>query len=425
MADPDARAAWVHANVDADLQFIFQESGMGEQVVYDIGQHYRTVRRFSSIADDRAGLRPALQDDFQLRPDTAANRSALAAIVSAWEAARFSHEEEVKLRQEAKSLGAPRPVPHTDRTAMLRAVEAHQGEEMAEREQPAMEYIALLLEEVEQDEIQAHALDEIGSRKEAQSQQLQSSLDQSGRVRITRQRQKGKLPTSTEELRAKLRLEANAWLMVAAKMRNKAYLRGLDRRHFEQYVDYLLGERCYNMKVPQPTGEKAALQPPWHILLDYEFELRSHAYKRARKDGTPIGTALLEATRDSELKELHFTSPVSFSAVQRPAKMGRWEQSGSPAASTSYSTGHGKGSSSKGKAGKGKKGKGNKAFQTTYLPGTKLELVTHTPDGQEICYRYNMGGKKCDNKCGRVHICRVRGCGQQHPANEHPNRNDS
>lgn len=132
MADPDARAAWVHANVDADLQFIFQESGMGEQVVYDIGQHYRTVRRFSSIADDRAGLRTALQDDFQLRPDTAANRSALAAIVSAWEAARFSHEEEVKLRQEAKSLGAPRPVPHTDRTAMLRAVEAHQGEEMAE-----------------------------------------------------------------------------------------------------------------------------------------------------------------------------------------------------------------------------------------------------------------------------------------------------
>jgi len=106
MADPDARAAWVHANVDADLQFIFQESGMGEQVVYDIGQHYRTVRRFSSIADDRAGLRPALQDDFQLRPDTAANRSALAAIVWAWEAARFSHEEEVKLRQEEKSLGA-------------------------------------------------------------------------------------------------------------------------------------------------------------------------------------------------------------------------------------------------------------------------------------------------------------------------------
>ena len=321
MGDPAARAAWVHENMDSDLQFIFQESGLGEQVVYDIGKHYRTVRRFSSIADDRANVRQALQDDFQMRPDTAANRSAIAAVVSAWESARLAHEEEVKLRQEAKSLGTTRPLPHTDRTAMLRAVEQAQGDEISDREQPSTDYIALLLEEVEQDEIQAHPLDEISSKKDAQTQQLQSTLDQSGRVRITRQRQKGKMPVGTEELRSKLKLEANAWLMVASKMRNKVYLRGLERRQFEQYVEYLLGERCYNMKVPTPTGEKAALQPPWHILLDYEYEMRSQAFKNARKEGTPLGTALINATRDSELKELHFTSPISFSSLQRPSKI--------------------------------------------------------------------------------------------------------
>ena len=419
MADPGARAEWVHANVDSDLQFVFQESGVGEQLVYDLGQHYRTIRRFSSMADDRGGLRTALQDDFQMRPDTAANRAAIASVVSAWESAKYAHEEEVKLRQEAKSLGAPRPLPHTDRTAMVRAVEQSQGEEMQDREQPSMDYVAMLLEEVEQDKIQAHALDEIGSRKDSQSQHLQSTLDPAGRLRITRQRQKGKLPSNTEELRSKLRLEANAWLMVASKMRNKAYLRGLERRQFEQYVEFLLGEKCYNMKVSNPSGEKSALQPPWHILLDYEFELRSHAYKKSRKDGTPLGVSLLEATRNSELKELHFTSPISFAAVQRPAKMGRWEQGSSTNPSTSYSTGQGKGSGGKGKQGKGKKNKGGKQFQSTYLPGTKLELVTHTPDGQEICYRYNMKGKKCDGKCGRVHICRVKGCNQMHSASEH------
>ena len=116
MADPAARAAWVHANMDSDLQFIMQESGVGEQVVYDIGQHYRTVRRFSSIADDRAALRTALQQDFQMRPDTAANRASIAAIVASWETAKHSFEEEVKQRQEAKALGTPRPLPHTDRT---------------------------------------------------------------------------------------------------------------------------------------------------------------------------------------------------------------------------------------------------------------------------------------------------------------------
>ena len=103
-------------------------------------------------------------------------------------------------------------------------------------------------------------------------------------------------------------------------MRNKVYLRNLKRRHFEQYVDYILGEKCYNMKVPTATGERSALQPPWHILLDYEYEMRSHAFKKARKDGIDLGVALLQATQNSGLKELHFTSPITFAAMQRPSK---------------------------------------------------------------------------------------------------------
>ena len=417
MGDPEARVAWVHANVDSDLQFIFEDAGMGEQVQYDIGQNFRTLRRFSAMADDRASLRQALQTDYQMRPDNAASRAAIASVVAAWESSKFAHEEEVRLRQEAKTLGAPRPLAHTDRTAMLRAIERTLGDEIGEREQPSTDYIALLLEEIEQDEPQAHALDEVTSRKDSQTQQLQSSLDQSGRVRITRQKQKGKMPTNTEELRSKLKLEMNAWLMVASKMKNKIYLRGLEKRHFEQYVEYLLGERCYNMKVPTASGEKAALQPPWHILIDYEFELRSFAFKKCRKDGTPLGTAFSLATQNSELKELHFTSPITFTAMQRPAKYQRWEGGSQGNATGSNTTGAAKGG---GKTkGKNKKGKGGK-YQTAFLPGTKLELLTHTPDGQEICYRYNMKGRKCDGKCGRVHICRVKGCGQQHSASEHP-----
>ena len=72
------------------------------------------------------------------------------------------------------------------------------------------------------------------------------------------------------------------------------------------------------------------------------------------------------------------------------------------------------------------KGKGkNDAGETSYLPGTKLELLTHTPDCKQICYRYryNMQGKKCDGRCGRVHICRVKGCGASHAAFEHPTTN--
>ena len=55
MADPAARAAWVNMHVDADLQFVFQESGI-EGLQYTLGQHYRTIRHFSAIADDRPGV---------------------------------------------------------------------------------------------------------------------------------------------------------------------------------------------------------------------------------------------------------------------------------------------------------------------------------------------------------------------------------
>ena len=115
MAHPAARAAWVNTHVDADLQFVFQESGIDEGLQYTLGQHFRTIRRFSAIADDRPGLRAALEADFQVRPDSAVNRARIAAVVSAWDTAKHYHEEDVKIRQEAKGLGIPRPLPHTHR----------------------------------------------------------------------------------------------------------------------------------------------------------------------------------------------------------------------------------------------------------------------------------------------------------------------
>ena len=47
-----------------------------------------------------------------------------------------------------------------------------------------------------------------------------------------------------------LRIEANAWLMVASKVRKKAFSQNLEQRHFDRYTDYLLGEKCYNMQIP-------------------------------------------------------------------------------------------------------------------------------------------------------------------------------
>ena len=80
-------------------------------------------------------------------------------------------------------------------------------------------------------------------------------------------------------------------------------------------------------------------------MLDYEFELRKKAVRRAHRNGRPLHETLQEVTEDTEIKELYFTSPVTFSAMQRPSKVGRFEEP---------QTRFGDGGKSKGKGKKGK-----------------------------------------------------------------------
>ena len=42
-----------------------------------------------------------------------------------------------------------------------------------------------------------------------------------------------------------LRVEANLWCMLAAKYRNKEFLRGMEPGCWADYVGFLLGEKCY------------------------------------------------------------------------------------------------------------------------------------------------------------------------------------
>ncbi|CAE7351322.1 unnamed protein product [Symbiodinium sp. CCMP2592] len=55
--------------------------------------------------------------------------------------------------------------------------------------------------------------------------------------------------------------------------------------------------------------------------------------------------------------------------------------------------------------------------EETIGPASAYSLMSHTADGREICFAYNAQG--CSGGCGRVHVCRVRGCNQPHPLWEH------
>ena len=184
--------------------------------------------------------------------------------------------------------------------------------------------------------------------------------------------------------------------MVAAKCRNKPWLQGLELRHFLKYTDYVLGDRCYNLQVVGPDFEKVALKPPWTIVLSYELEMRKQAVKEAHRKNTPLHEELEKVTKDAELKELFFTSPVVFARKTSGSDEPSWKRP------RLDSKGRGKGKD-KGKT-KGKKG--------------KFILVANAPDGKQICFSYNSPAG-CPGGCGRLHVCRVKGCLKSHPAYQH------
>ena len=414
--DPAAQRRYLKDNVDADFVFLLEEHGVELALQYAIGQHYKSIRTFAAFTDDRAGARTAITADFGVRPDSAADRAKIATVITAWEASKLIREEEAKLRAEAKVMGVQKPLASSDRAAMRIALETVRGYSVPESEEPAPEYLAHKLEQIENGEPTASYLDEVISRKESNSLQLQTSLDNQGRLRVMRQKPKGRLPQNTEELRGKLRLEAATWVMLSAKCRGRAYLQDVQLAHFDRYLEFLLGDKCYSMQVATsaPTSsaahaERQALNVPWNVLLQYEFELRKWAIKEAHREGVSLGDKLYDATRNTELKELHFTSQIALakrSAAVDPPPPNKWQR---------------KGKGDKGDKG-GKDGKGNPKGKTDgkiKIGEAWFDLVSKTPDGRELCYAFNIK-RGCQVKgCQRVHACRIKGCQGNHPAYQH------
>lgn len=399
--DDAARRLFLHREVDSDLVYIWDDAGVTLAHQYEIGQAYRTVRKFSALADGKAEARAAFAADLGLDPAAgAAPRAALAGLVTAWQIASETNEKDVQNRAEAKNLGVPRPLTFTDRNALYNAFERVHGR-LDDKEAPSGDYLSQKMEEIEQGELLASNLDEVGSKDDSLTIAIQSSVDTSGRLRITRERKKSKLPTTSEELRTKLKIEGTMLIMLGSKFRNREWFRDLEPNDFTRYVDWLLGEKVFSLQIPKAQAEGTQpLHPPWTVLLRFEQQVRKEAYKQALRTNRSIKLTLQEAMVNSELKEVHFVSPVALAINQRsgpePTTTGHHVLGGDEWQPNKFAK---KGGKSKGR---GKGGRFDKRFGY---------LHSQTPDGRQICYSFQEG--KCKGGCGRVHICQL--CMSNHP----------
>ena len=411
--DPVAQRQFVQTNMDSDLQFILGEAGVSLEHQVGIARHYGNLRKFSALGDDRPAIRTACAQDFAIPQDTPEHRSQIASIVAAWETAKEYLAKEVELKAEAKVLGQPRVLQIHERQAMLRAVEAIHGV-LGDQECPSSDYLSIKAEETECNEPSAASLDEILSKHASSNSQIQSAVDSSGHIRVTRTKTKGKMPTTTEEFRKIMKVETYAWLCMASRYRAKHWLHGLTAEPFQKFTEYILGDRVFGIQIPTSSSDttgQTKVKPDWSIVLAYEHKLRKEAMKRVL-EGYALADSLLAVIRDPDLKETYFTTPVALKSAmsetqQQPHKWQRFNSKGGFSGKQSQGFSKGKGKFSKGKS----KGK----TMDSRLKG--LNLAWRTPDGRELCFQWNNG--ECDGSCGRVHQCRVKGCYGTHKAVDH------
>ena len=415
--DAPAQREFVQTHMDSDLQFILGESGVMLEHQVAIARHYGNMRKFSALGDDRGAIRTACLQDFAIPADTPEHRSQIASIVAAWETSKEYMAKEVELKAEAKVLGQPRILQIHERQAMLRAVEAVHGT-LGDSECPSPDYLSLKAEETECNEPTASPLDEILSKQSSSNSVIQSAVDNTGHIRVTRTKAKAKMPNSTEEYRKVMKVEAYSWLCMASRYKAKHWLHGLTLDPFNKFTEYILGDRVFGIQIPSASGEAAQqkIKPEWSIVLAYEQKLRKDAMKKVL-EGHTLADALLAVIRDPELKEAYFTTPVALKSAmpeaQQPYKWQRFNGKGGFSGKQSHPFSKGKGKSSKGRS----KGKS----QDQRLKG--LSLAWRTPDGRELCFAWNSG--ECDGSCGRVHQCRVKGCYGPHKAVDHSKQQTS
>ncbi|CAE7474104.1 unnamed protein product [Symbiodinium sp. CCMP2456] len=177
-------------------------------------------------------------------------------------------------------------------------------------------------EETEQNEPIAAQLDTITSKRDSQTASIQSSVDPAGHLRITKTKQKVEMPQNSEAYRRVIKVEGYAWLAMQARYKSKSWLQDLTMADFTAFVDFVLGERVAGLRLEQATGydnnNNAQFRPPWGIVLRYEYRMRKEAFRLVNEDGMTLKAALLAVTKDTEMKEVHFVTPLTLTAFPMP-----------------------------------------------------------------------------------------------------------
>jgi len=268
---------------------------------------------------------------------------------------------------------------------------------LKDAEIPAKNSLEDLFEQIDSGEFRPMALRHFGSRADDEIAEV-GNLQLGSRVETAP-------PGTLEELRSKVVLMANHYLFAKFRYPNKQLLQKLNPFTFLDYLGYLTGKHVAQMESQTVDGIKLH-RPSVRLLVNYEYQMRKEVVEEMNQGGC-MAEELKKITKNSDVRERHFSTPLAVSSASQAVQAGWTNQDGVPTRVHPYGGPKGKG---KGKKGKGKKGKKGQA---------QHQLHSTTPDGRQICFAWNNQQEGCKGGCQRVHACRI--ClDPTHPTFLHP-----
>ena len=394
------------ALLDADLHGLLQVKEVEEVLQAKLSvAKVRSISRMSTVADDRAAMRKFCVDVLTL--DETRDVVEIASLVDAWESANTRVSVRNKAEAEAGVANIPKALSKVEVQELLVKFQRVHGVKLEDRNTPAASTLEQIFDQAEQGEFKNMSLVQFLSREDVEADVLGATVEKStGTLKIKKGYGECPKPRNPEDFRKRMAVVAHSYLMAQLKYPQKSTLRDLQPQHFLKYLDLMLGDHVLGLKARDKDGQVIAT-PEFDLMLAYDYQIRRQMVKLVN-EGTSMSDALKEAMTDTTIKERHFLTPNVYSQVSNPSS-GRsdnyqrrsrspvrgWRAWNDERWEASKSKGKGKKGSSKGKNRKGK--------------------VVHdrTPDGRQICWKWNNPRERCRFNCGRLHVCQY--CFGSHP----------
>ena len=385
------------AGLAPDMQGLLDQRGVAKDLqagLYDLG--ITNLAMLSAVAMDRKGLeglaKASLGVDSETRPTDAVR---FATLFLAWQSAKKRITVRDEQDAEAEVQRAPKPIPGVE-LQLYRAEFQKRFYKLKDAECPGKPSFEDLCEQMDAGELRAMSLRHFGSRNEdddAETGNIQ--LGKSGTLKIKKAKVETANPGNLEEFRTKVMLMINHFIFARFRFPNKEVLSDITPFTALEYLNYICSKDVAQMESQSVEGVTMH-RPSLKLIIHYEYQMRKEAMDLVNK-GTKLGEALRQVTKDSDVRERHFSTPLAVSSATQALQQDPWHQRQKGGdRQHPYEVPFTKGKI-KGK-GKGKGKKGKNKHRSGGLHGS-------TPDGRQICFAFNNEG--CSGSCGRVHVCRI------------------